>query len=474
MIARDRAHARAFHRHIPREPDPRLRKWVDEESEAADVYRRIDQTAELYAEREAALWQQPDLAIALAWRDKAQPNGAWARRYHPGFDAAMAFLDASQGAHDAAVGAEERRRAAELKRARNTVYAVLGVLACVSALAGFAFLQKREADNYARIAESNERKVVAALRSADLAAQDLLAEARSARDQYRKANADSEDLASTMVERSSKLAGIGSRYQPGDDDLSPWKSALRRRGLQPVALLDLFRGVLFAGFAQEIRNLAGDEHDIVARRPIGGFVDRERAPIGGLGLRRLVLPHRVEIGEPEIQHSGYRVIGPERAEFLERIANEAFRFGKARGCPFVVLLVLVLGTVKQIEESQPNFEIDQSLRRLPAQRAWKQNGFFARPRKRGLVSMRYCPRWHLLFRAARSRRPACLGVAESGHKKAASWQSAGRPAVAVFAETPTPRGRSGPSIPIAPTKYKVAAPAGKRQIGAFAAAFVRF
>jgi tetratricopeptide (TPR) repeat protein len=192
---------------------PRLRKWVDEESESADVYRRIAQTAELYAERKAALWQQPDLAIALAWRDKAQPNGAWAQRYHPGFDAAMTFLDASQAAHDAAVGAEERRRAAELRRARNTVYAVLGVLACVTALAGFAFLQKREADNYARIAESNERKAVAALRSADLAAQDLLAEARSARDQYRKANADIEDLASTVVERSSKLAGIGSRYQ---------------------------------------------------------------------------------------------------------------------------------------------------------------------------------------------------------------------------------------------------------------------
>jgi hypothetical protein len=52
----------------------------------------------LYKERQAGLWRDPDLQIALRWRKQNRPNETWAQRYHPGFADAIRFLDKSQAA----------------------------------------------------------------------------------------------------------------------------------------------------------------------------------------------------------------------------------------------------------------------------------------------------------------------------------------------------------------------------------------
>ena len=74
----------------------RLRQWVEEETQSARIYTRLAETSDLYSRKEAGLWRNPDLQIALNWRKRNQPNEAWSRRYHARFGEAMAFLNASK------------------------------------------------------------------------------------------------------------------------------------------------------------------------------------------------------------------------------------------------------------------------------------------------------------------------------------------------------------------------------------------
>jgi WD40 repeat protein len=97
----------------------RLRHWVEEEAQAAGVYRRLSESATLHAQGEAGLYRDPELGIALAWREFKRPNAAWGRRYHPEFAEAMAFLDASQQAHETEAQARETARRRELEQAQE-------------------------------------------------------------------------------------------------------------------------------------------------------------------------------------------------------------------------------------------------------------------------------------------------------------------------------------------------------------------
>ncbi|HEX2269713.1 MAG TPA: tetratricopeptide repeat protein, partial [Pyrinomonadaceae bacterium] len=97
----------------------RLKEWVNEEAQSARIYRRVAETAVLHREGSEGLIQDPALQIAIDWQRQAKPNAAWAERYHPEFEAAMAYLDQSTRARDAAVAERERQRTAELERERH-------------------------------------------------------------------------------------------------------------------------------------------------------------------------------------------------------------------------------------------------------------------------------------------------------------------------------------------------------------------
>ncbi|MED6314306.1 MAG: hypothetical protein VX704_04665, partial [Verrucomicrobiota bacterium] len=86
-----------------------LRNWVDEEAQSAKIYRRLADTATLYKENKAGLYRDPDLQIALSWRDENRPNKTWADRYYPGFEGAMIFLDES---HEESIREEREREEA--------------------------------------------------------------------------------------------------------------------------------------------------------------------------------------------------------------------------------------------------------------------------------------------------------------------------------------------------------------------------
>lgn len=123
----------------------RLQRWVDDEAISARIYRRLAETAMLYKGGEAGLWRDPDLAIALAWREKNHPNAAWSERYSPDFDAAMSFLEESRRARDAERVERERMRRRNL-RLMQALAAVFLVGLCISlALAVTAYHHYKQA-----------------------------------------------------------------------------------------------------------------------------------------------------------------------------------------------------------------------------------------------------------------------------------------------------------------------------------------
>jgi energy-coupling factor transporter ATP-binding protein EcfA2 len=120
----------------------RLKEWVEEESESADLYERLCQSAILQKEGKAALWRDPELQAGLDWQKREQPGKAWAAQYNDHFDLAMTFLDESKHERDRERNAANRRR-----RIIQTAVAVFIVV--ISSLTIWALIQTKKAnENY--------------------------------------------------------------------------------------------------------------------------------------------------------------------------------------------------------------------------------------------------------------------------------------------------------------------------------------
>ena len=198
----------------------RLKKWVDEEALSARIYRRLAEAAVLHREGKEALLQNPALQIAADWREKSRPNAAWAERYHPEFETAIAYLDASIGEMEAAnIAAEaaraerEREREERLEHERREreqaqlfaaaqartnrklrvmMVALVLILMFALATAAFALVARRSAQNSAQearalqaLAEEQKKSISALLSVSEL-------EKLKAHDAERQAKTDRE------------------------------------------------------------------------------------------------------------------------------------------------------------------------------------------------------------------------------------------------------------------------------------------
>jgi len=94
----------------------RLKRWVEQEAEAAQIYRRLAESASLHARGKASTLRDPDLTIYRNWQQQRQPNKAWAMRYAAGFDGALEFLQCSGAERDAELAEKERRQHEESRR----------------------------------------------------------------------------------------------------------------------------------------------------------------------------------------------------------------------------------------------------------------------------------------------------------------------------------------------------------------------
>src|SRR6516164_7150690 len=148
----------------------RLRQWVEEETQAAGIYHRLSESADLFQQGKAGLYRDPELGIALAWREAKRPNAAWAERYRSGFAVAMDFLEASRKASFAEEQAREAARRRELEQAQELAEArqlrleqqqraarrmhwMIAGLAVVALVAGLAFVAALVANKRANDAQ---------------------------------------------------------------------------------------------------------------------------------------------------------------------------------------------------------------------------------------------------------------------------------------------------------------------------------
>jgi WD40 repeat protein len=117
----------------------RLKIWVAEEAQSAQIYRRVADAAARHAEGNAALWRDPDLAQALRWREEQRPSQAWAERYAPGCERALAFLEASRKEHLAGLQRRERERESRIRR---LVMPLAAAFLVTASWAGYGLWQK--------------------------------------------------------------------------------------------------------------------------------------------------------------------------------------------------------------------------------------------------------------------------------------------------------------------------------------------
>ncbi|NMM49327.1 nSTAND1 domain-containing NTPase [Marinigracilibium pacificum] len=136
----------------------RLRNWVEEESEAAQMYLRLCDAAEKYQMGKASLLRPPDLQLALNWQEKYRPTLQWAQRYDPSFERAMVFLRTSKDEYERELLLKEQLQKRKLKRTRLAaiLFSAIAVICTIFLL--FA-LQQREAAMFSaqKALEESER-----------------------------------------------------------------------------------------------------------------------------------------------------------------------------------------------------------------------------------------------------------------------------------------------------------------------------
>jgi hypothetical protein len=136
----------------------RLKKWVEEEEEAVQMYLRLAEASAKYQIGQAALLRPPDLQLALNWQQKQKPSLAWAQRYNPAFERVIAYLEYSKTAYETEQRTKEILQKKALRRAR-LVALILGLFAIISVgFLIFAVTQQIKAREQAEIARFNEKQ----------------------------------------------------------------------------------------------------------------------------------------------------------------------------------------------------------------------------------------------------------------------------------------------------------------------------
>ncbi len=150
----------------------RLTRWVIEEAKSAGMYLDLARAARHYEAGKVSLFRDPELSLALKWREENKPNAAWAARYDPSFERANLFLDASKKQQDLEIKEKEKQQKAEIRRAR-LIAGIIGLAALVSigfalwalkskheevALRKVAVSERIEAQKQKAIAETEEKE----------------------------------------------------------------------------------------------------------------------------------------------------------------------------------------------------------------------------------------------------------------------------------------------------------------------------
>ncbi|WP_370090375.1 High-affnity carbon uptake protein Hat/HatR [Ekhidna sp.] len=167
----------------------RLKRWLDEESKAAEMYLKLSEAAERYQEGKAGLWQMPDLQLALNWREENRPTLVWGQRYNPAFERTMVFLETSEKAYLTEQRNKEVLQKRQVKRMRITaVVLAIAVLVSLTFLI-FAFIKASEAEKEKAAAQEQRDRAIELQKEADIQREKAITAAAEANE----ARADAEE-----------------------------------------------------------------------------------------------------------------------------------------------------------------------------------------------------------------------------------------------------------------------------------------
>jgi WD40 repeat protein/energy-coupling factor transporter ATP-binding protein EcfA2 len=138
----------------------RLKNWVDDESDAVQMYLRLAEAAAMYQVGKAGLWRPPDLQLALNWQAKHKPTLVWGQRYNPAFERTIIFLEYSKKEFDTEQRIKELEQKRRLQQAR-IIAIIFGILAGLALIAlVYAFIQSGIAKEQEKLAKANAIEAV--------------------------------------------------------------------------------------------------------------------------------------------------------------------------------------------------------------------------------------------------------------------------------------------------------------------------
>jgi len=139
----------------------RLRQWVTEESSSVKMYLQLSELSALYQQGKTGLLKNPELQIALNWRDQNKPALPWAIRHDPAYERAMVYLRTSEKEN---IESEERKVRHNKWRIKK-IKMISSILGSLAILAGLITLiavgSKLSADKHRKIIEEQKTEAEA-------------------------------------------------------------------------------------------------------------------------------------------------------------------------------------------------------------------------------------------------------------------------------------------------------------------------
>lgn len=139
----------------------RLKSWIEEESDAVQLYLRLIDASMLYQSGKTGPWRPPELFLAVSWRDNFKPNEVWASQYHPAYVRSMKFLEISEASYKEEEALKEKARGREIRRTRLFAI-VLAIAAVVAVVFMINSIKLRKIADEARVEEGNQRTIAEA------------------------------------------------------------------------------------------------------------------------------------------------------------------------------------------------------------------------------------------------------------------------------------------------------------------------
>ncbi len=179
----------------------RLKRWLDEESRAAEMYMKLAEAAERFQEGRASLWKMPDLQLAINWKEENNPTIVWGQRYNPAFERSMVFLETSIRAWETEQRNKELLQKRKVKFFRITAIVLGGAALVCIFLVVLSYIKAEQATKNEELANLKAEEAAIATTKAENSAVEALKSQKEA-----ILSRDSANVARQQAEENFQLA----------------------------------------------------------------------------------------------------------------------------------------------------------------------------------------------------------------------------------------------------------------------------